>query len=124
MNVVELPTTIPQQETITFDDFWALYPRREAKKDALKAWRTIPPQQYIEILTSLAAWRPVLIERSEGRPQFIKLPATWLRGECWMDELPQINGHASHAPAVMPARGERTEMPEHVREMIERMRRK
>ena len=107
---------------VSFDDFYALYPRHKGKKDAMKAWREINPALHVEILTSLAAWRPELIRRAEGRPQFIKLPATWLRAECWTDELQIHGGPASHAPAVIP-KLERTEMPDHVREMIKRFKR-
>jgi len=121
MQLVDSTLTNGQQEPlpITFDDFWALYPRREAKKDARKAWSQISAGREIEILTALAAWRPTLIQRGDYCP----LPASWLRGERFEDELPGSSTHASHAPAAIPAKGERSSMPEHVRAMIARLKR-
>ena len=118
MQVVDI-SAAPQSSA--FEDFWLLYPRREAKKKAIEAWRKIPPSLHVEILTSLAAWRPCLLARGV---EYIPLPATWLNGERWTDELPATITSAAHAPAVIPEKGERTEMPGHVREMIARLRRK
>lgn len=106
----------------TFDDFWTLYPRHVAKLAARKAWARIDPVLHVEILTAVAAWRRVW---SKKEPEYIPHPATWLNGERWEDELPimPVMSAAAHAPAQLPARGERTEMPEHVRSLIARLRR-
>lgn len=69
-----------------FSDFWALYPRRVAKKDALIAWTKIPQSSHVEILTSLFEWRRIWQDR--GEMDFVPYPATWLRGERWEDEYP------------------------------------
>lgn len=67
-----------------FEAFWDAYPRRDAKKDAQKAWRQIK-----------AGLDPVLRERImqdiTRRPwsrerRFVMLPATYLRGDRWTDE--------------------------------------
>lgn len=106
---------------ITFDDFWLLYPRRVARKNALKAWSKIHPSHHIELMTSLAAWRSHWIGATDV--QFIPHAATWLNGERWTDELPEaLSAHASHSPAAIPKLPQRTEMPEHVRAMIARLR--
>ena len=115
MQLVEKSDATP--ESITFDDFWTLYPRREAKKDARKAWLQTSAGREIEILTALAAWRPTLIQRGDYCP----LPASWLRGERFEDELPGTSTHSSHAPATIPAKGERSAMPEHVRVLIAKL---
>ena len=41
MNVVQMPNQEPDL-SIDFTDFWGMYPRRVAKKDARKAWQKIP----------------------------------------------------------------------------------
>lgn len=68
-----------------FTGFWALYPRRDAKKDAQKAWDKLNPdpelQQQIE--TALA-WQVLREQWQDDR--YIPLPASWLRGERWTDE--------------------------------------
>lgn len=68
-----------------FDEFWATYPRREAKAAARKAWdkattRASPEQ----IITAAAAYRDL----PTRDPQYTKHPATWLNNDCWLDERP------------------------------------
>ena len=69
---------------MTFDDFWAYYPKKVAKQDALKAWGqlTMFDQVDIEQVYELhvRTWRG-------KEPQFIPHPATWLRGRRWEDDL-------------------------------------
>lgn len=78
------PPIAPQD----FEQFWKAYPKKRAKDDALKAWGQIadtrPP-----IAEMLAA-----VESQSGSPdwtkqggQFIPLPATWLRGRRWQDQV-------------------------------------
>lgn len=111
---------VPQDDPVSFDDFWLLYPRRVAKKDAQRAWARIDPRKHAEILTSLASWRRVWLGR--GEQQFVPYPATWLNGERWEDELPK-EGIQAHQ--LMPARapdGPRTAMPDAVRALLARLR--
>lgn len=73
----------------TFEDFWAIWPKREAKKDARRAWEKLRAQDKIAAVTALpqhvARWR------REGRVRnHIPHPATWLNGERWEDELGEI----------------------------------
>lgn len=68
-----------------FETFWATYPRRVGRGQAVKAWkaatRKVPPAA---ILEGLALHVPALSAR-EAR--FVPHPATWLNGERWADEL-------------------------------------
>jgi hypothetical protein len=74
----------------TFERFWNVYPRREAKRDAFKAWLKLKPTaplvdrivDDVEDRVRTKVWR--LVER-----QFIPLPATYIRGERWEDERPK-----------------------------------
>lgn len=68
-----------------FSAFWDRYPRREAKKDASKAWQQLPPETEPLIHAALD-WQLPLWEDREKK--FIPLPATYLRGERWTDEKP------------------------------------
>ncbi len=72
-----------------FDEFWAVYPRREAKQEALKAWKALAPSAEVVALMVSA------IERRRGSPDwrkegghYVPLPASWLRGRRWEDEVP------------------------------------
>jgi hypothetical protein len=70
-----------------FEQFWAAYPRKEARKDAGKAWMQMTPEQKFAARESI----PIHVrywEVSERSRHYIPLPATWLRGERWTDELP------------------------------------
>lgn len=116
----------PESE-ITFADFWLLYPRREAKKDAMKAWATLGAQERLDACIALVDWRRVFIAR--GAVQYIPLPASWIRGERWEDELPadfkQLDikplAHQNFKPEPEMAR---TPMPEKLRAMLATLRAK
>lgn len=78
------PTTLMKSANL-FDEFWEIYPRREAKAVARKAWdRALGRASPEKILTAAAAYRDL-----PGRnPQYTKMPATWLNQDCWLDERP------------------------------------
>ena len=80
-----------------FDAFWATYPRREAKKDAMKAWAQIGADVdealQMRILDNLAT-RPWPRDR-----RYIPLPATYLRGARYEDELVPAGQVAPEPPA-------------------------
>ena len=73
-----------------FDDFWRAYPRRIAKKEALKAWNRIKSPVYPKIFAALEHQRRSDAWSHDNR-RFIPHPATWLNGERWEDEL-EANG--------------------------------
>ncbi|MFD7791001.1 hypothetical protein [Streptomyces sp. NPDC059759] len=90
-----------------FDAFWQAYPRRTAKRDAVRAWNkaitdgTSPDQ-------ILQATRAYAIERHGEPPKFTKHPATWLNKGCYDDEpLP-----ARHQPHSNPAPEDRDQYDE------------
>lgn len=69
-----------------FDSFYAIYPRKEGKKDAFKAWSQISQDQQslaIEAIHKHAArWQALGTEK-----HFIPLPGSWLRGWRFDDEI-------------------------------------
>ncbi len=72
-----------------FDDFWAVYPNRKAKKDALKAWTKLNPSQ--ELIQTIIECVEVYAKTKQWRQGYIPLPATFIRGERWDDELTQAD---------------------------------
>jgi hypothetical protein len=66
-----------------FDEFWKVYPRKEAKKNAIAAYNKAKadPEIIIGKVKSLVAggWK-------EKEIQFIPMPASWLNAERWNDE--------------------------------------
>lgn len=69
-----------------FERFWAVYPRKAAKKDARAAWDKLAPDRATvdAMLAAIEAKRLSGDWQREGG-RFIPLPATWLRGERWND---------------------------------------
>lgn len=108
-------------EAATFSDFWTLWPKRVARMEAEKAWNKLTVAQHVEALTALCSWRSVWI--NEGRGQYVPHAATWLNGRRWEDELPEkwTVSHASHVPTIPPLMGERTVMPQSVKDAIARL---
>lgn len=70
-----------------FEAFWSLYPRKEGKHDALKAWlknkKKIPK---LEKLKSALEWQKNSDQWQRG---IIPHASTWLNGHRWQDEPPQ-----------------------------------
>lgn len=114
-----------QTHVVGFEDFWALYPRRVARKDALRAWERVAPALHVTVIEALFDWRRVWMQR--GEMQFVPHAATWLNGERWDDELPQ--GYARPRPAEEVMRSAqqqevaRREMSPQVREALDKLRR-
>jgi hypothetical protein len=75
---------------MTFDDFWALYPRKVAKKDARMAWGKLSAMEQACALDALPrhndAWR-----LSGVSVAFTPYPASWIRGERWTDEIDEVS---------------------------------
>ena len=74
-----------------FEAFYAVYPRHQGKKDALKAFQALAPDDdaFAEIMDGLTR-RIQSKEWRLGGQQFIPLPATFLRGERWKDENVEV----------------------------------
>jgi hypothetical protein len=70
-----------------FDGFWADYPRKQKLPDARKAWASLSPSPELQhrILAHVAAQKNSEDWRRE-RGKFVPLPASYLRGERWLDE--------------------------------------
>jgi hypothetical protein len=69
----------------TFDVFWSLYPRRVAKRAALKEW-----EKEVRAGTNpediIAGLRRQLPQMARKEPQFIPHARTWLHQGRWEDE--------------------------------------
>lgn len=82
---VRAPTTAALAES--FERFWATYPKKRNKGDALKAWRALKPGEELVIAILAAVERAkasVQWRKDEG--QFIPYPASWLRARGFEDE--------------------------------------
>lgn len=79
-----------------FDDFWQLWPRREGKANAVKAWQKATKKiSESEIVEKARAYvtSPTVPEK-----QFVPHAATWLNGERWNDEPDPVKPDLHHPP--------------------------
>ena len=67
-----------------FKEFWLVYPRKEGKADALKAYEVVRKKTPAAVI--LAGVRLYALANVGGDKQFVKLAAGWLRGQRWADE--------------------------------------
>jgi hypothetical protein len=71
-----------------FERFWAVYPRTEAKQAAWKAWKKLKvdenPKLFSEIMAGIVRHGDDWACREL---RYIPLPATFLNGRRWEDEL-------------------------------------
>lgn len=70
-----------------FERFWVVYPRKVGKKDAVKAWNKLKPDEAltIQIIEGVERWKMSTQWTKDGG-QYIPYPATFLNGERWKDE--------------------------------------
>ena len=93
--------TAANKSAPSFAEWYALYPRKQAKAAAQKTWGKLTQAQRSEALealpTHIANW-----ERHGTEKAFIPHPATWLNGARWEDELfaPEQKKVQQAAPVV------------------------
>ena len=83
--------------------FWAVFPKRQSKKDARAAWAELDPapELIVQIVNALA-WQVTAYRWDSDKYDYCPLPASWLRAERWTDEPPpepKPSGVASRRPA-------------------------
>jgi len=73
---------------LLFDAFWKLYPRKESKQQAKKAWLKLNPDQALfDLIANALEYRSQSKEWLAENGRYIPHPATWLNGRRWEDEL-------------------------------------
>jgi hypothetical protein len=73
----------------------------------------------MDAIIGITSWRKVWMARGEW--EYVPYAATWLNGERWEDELPATMIQVP-VPTKLPEQGERTRMPDHVRELLAKLR--
>jgi hypothetical protein len=74
-----------------FDDFWALYPRKENKAKAAQAFARIRPDADMLSAILAALCKQAASEQwTRDGGQFIPHPTTWLNGRRWEDQALDI----------------------------------
>lgn len=71
---------------MSFDEFWAAYPRRKEKLRARTAYdKALKVGTHEEIMAGVRKYVTEVRGRDE---RYTKHPATWLNAGCWMDYEP------------------------------------
>ena len=78
----------PQSQDLNalFSEWWVFVPRKVSKGQAEKAYRAALRHATPDEL--LAGIRRYAEQVTGEDPRFVKHPATWLSGKCWLDEPP------------------------------------
>ena len=92
-----LPSGVTQ--TLPFDAFWDLYPRKVAKGHARLAFKKacdkVKPETIMDAVKKFAA----AVEGKEK--QYIPHPTTWLNGERWEDDLDEIETNSDKLNSIL-----------------------
>lgn len=95
------PPKPPRGEREGFAEFYAAYPRKEGRADAVKAFAKVTAP-LTDLLAALE-WQCKSHKWLKEGGQFIPLPASWLNGERWKDEKP-VMPQPGDAPAWFESR--------------------
>lgn len=81
----DIPQSGPKYHPDWFERFWALYPRKQSKRDAINAWDKLKPSLELCKIMDTALREQITWEQWQN-PKYIPLPGPWLRGERWNDQ--------------------------------------
>ena len=123
------PHKPPKGESVPkgFEDFWALYPRKTAKQDAIRAWRKLNPDLALQEKIRSALTLQISSDQwTRDGGQFIPHPATWLNGGRWDDEPiktgpPPSNRNAKQVSAQQYGQRDYSDPSESLEEMLTRL---
>lgn len=103
-NKIEIENKKKSYDADGFAAFWAAYPKKAGKADALKAWNKLAPDvvlqeqmgKALEVQKQSQQWR-------KDGGQYIPMPSTWLNGRRWEDEVqtqtqPNLPTDADYVP--------------------------
>jgi hypothetical protein len=113
---VELPTTNYQLPTMSpnglsrasaaksarreieeeFEEIWPLFPRKRDKGHALKAFIAARKDTALDVI--VAGVEQFARENADKDPQYVAYPASWLRGQRWLDQRETNGAGKSHVP--------------------------
>lgn len=81
---------LEKQGSERFDDFWALYPRKDSKDAALRAWKRMEGDRHFSAIFTNVRWRLTVKEwepQDRERKGFIPHAATYLNARRWLDPM-------------------------------------
>lgn len=82
-----------------FEVFWSVYPKRKARGDAEKAWRSIRPRPAIEVIVDAVRVQAQSHDWRKEGGKYVPFPATWIRARRWEDEASPAERPRALGPA-------------------------
>ena len=77
----------PEPKADRFRDFWDVWPKKDGKKDAKKAWKALKPNDaLIGRIVSDVSKRAPSEDWTKEKKKYCPLPASYLRGARWEDQ--------------------------------------
>lgn len=77
-------------DTVSFDDFWNVWPRKDSRLTAERAWAKAITRADPQTIVDAARVYATSPHRPEK--QFVPYGATWLNGDRWNDPAPEPSG--------------------------------
>ena len=74
-----------EQDNISFGQFWAIYPNKVKKQDALKAWRSGKCDRIVDVILADVSRRCETEWKGDGL-QYVPHPTTYIHQRRWEDE--------------------------------------
>lgn len=87
-----------------FENLWSLYPRKQGKSSALKAYakaRKGNPDVVDAVTTGIQAY-VAYIDAKKIEPRYIKQGSTWFNQHCWEDDYTIGDGKHGHGQYAKP----------------------
>ena len=70
-----------------FDQFWDVFPKKSAKKDAFDAWKRVDPDEgLVKRILEAVKQQKLWPQYSGENARYFPSPSKWLDGGCWDDE--------------------------------------
>jgi hypothetical protein len=84
------------EELSYFDRFWLVYPRKDAKAKAAKAWKSAKIDNIADLIIADVTRRRI-DDSQWADPHYIPYPATYINQRRWEDEIPTAQPGAKNA---------------------------
>lgn len=89
-------TSTSTSYSTSFLRFYEMYPRKQAKADAAKAWEQIGGEDQLDVILASLQWQKRSQDWTKDAGKFVPYPASYLRAKRWEDE-PQQKGRGQAA---------------------------
>lgn len=83
-----------------FNDFWAIYPKKDAKQAAERAWLKLKPDDDLKQAIIAGVQRDIAGRWKDAERRYIPNPATYLNGGRWEDEVTTSDAAHEEEPVL------------------------